>query len=142
MALVLHIVKIRNCTFSVTDNGLGPLFAALCVCHNPFFFILSNSIQRLQFIHFPPQPISCSSLLRLAKTWLNTLPASHPNLISRVLFPFLTRLAFAHSSTVPLFFNFCPTTMADALEVNDSSLQALASYLQKTLEPASRHEGK
>ncbi|KAF9316527.1 importin-alpha export receptor [Podila horticola] len=32
--------------------------------------------------------------------------------------------------------------MADALEVNDSSLQALASYLQKTLEPASRHEGK
>lgn len=32
--------------------------------------------------------------------------------------------------------------MSDALEVNDSSLQALASYLQKTLEPASRHEGK
>lgn len=32
--------------------------------------------------------------------------------------------------------------MSDALEVNDSSLQALASYLQKTLEPASRHEAE
>ena len=31
--------------------------------------------------------------------------------------------------------------MGDALQVNDSSMQALAAYLQKTLEPSTRHEG-
>ncbi|KAG0324831.1 importin-alpha export receptor [Dissophora globulifera] len=32
--------------------------------------------------------------------------------------------------------------MADVLEVNDASMQALASYLQKTLEPSTRHEAE
>lgn len=31
--------------------------------------------------------------------------------------------------------------MGDTLQVNDSSMQALAAYLQKTLEPSTRHEG-
>jgi hypothetical protein len=31
--------------------------------------------------------------------------------------------------------------MGDTLQVNDSSMQALAAYLQKTLEPTTRHEG-
>lgn len=31
--------------------------------------------------------------------------------------------------------------MADTLEINDASMQALASYLQKTIHPATRHEG-
>lgn len=32
--------------------------------------------------------------------------------------------------------------MGDALQVNDSSMQALAAYLQKTLEPSTRHEAE
>ncbi|KAF9182619.1 importin-alpha export receptor, partial [Haplosporangium sp. Z 767] len=32
--------------------------------------------------------------------------------------------------------------MADALEINDASMQALAAYLQKTLDPATRHEAE
>ncbi|KAG0369140.1 importin-alpha export receptor, partial [Gamsiella multidivaricata] len=32
--------------------------------------------------------------------------------------------------------------MADVLEVNDASMQALASYLQKTLDPSTRHEAE
>ncbi|KAF9134597.1 importin-alpha export receptor [Mortierella sp. 14UC] len=32
--------------------------------------------------------------------------------------------------------------MSDSLQVNDSSMQALAAYLQKTLEPSTRHEAE
>ncbi|KAF9962476.1 importin-alpha export receptor [Mortierella alpina] len=32
--------------------------------------------------------------------------------------------------------------MADTLEINDASMQALASYLQKTIHPATRHEAE
>ena len=118
------------------------------------------------FSLFPPTPLAPSrpakdtrthleSLAHLAS--LSTFTSSEQRTPTRASLPILhglvdhTRPFFKgsfiltppplHTVINTLFLPTKNAAMGDALQVNDTSMQALASYLQKTLEPSTRHEG-